>query len=148
MKVSAWKWRKPGKSGWKIKNVTDNRRVLNNTAYFVLEEVRKMEQKIRRAVRLLLPVICFVVLYQTGFAAEGDVDLSQITDPIDIVYTIFAAIISAVGALYALSNFVNMLSAIQSHDMTQQISSGIRFGISIVLTMAPWILKYVLKIGA
>ncbi|WP_418752293.1 hypothetical protein [Frisingicoccus sp.] len=103
-----------------------------------------MKEKIRRAVGLLLPVLCFMALYQTGFAAESDVDLSQITDPINTVYTIFAAIISAVGALYALANFISMLSAIQSHDMTQQISSGIKFGISILIAIGPWVLQIIL----
>lgn len=143
MKVSAWKWRKPGKFGWKIKNVTDNRRVLNNTAYFVLEEVKKMEQKIKRAARTLLPVICFMALYQVGYA-DGEIDVSQVTGPINTVYTIIAAIISGVGALYALISFVNMLSAIQSHDQTQQISGGIKFGVSILVAIAPWVIQQIL----
>lgn len=103
-----------------------------------------MKEKIKRAVRILLPAICFAALYQTGFAAEGDVDLSQITGPINTVYTIFAAIVSAVGALYALSNFISMLSAMQSHDMTQQISSGIKFGISILIAIGPWVIQQLL----
>ena len=84
-----------------------------------------------------------MALYQVGFAEE-EIDLSQVTGPINTVYTIIAAIISGVGALYALINFINMLSAIQSHDQSQQISGGIKFGVSILIAIAPWIIQQVL----
>jgi hypothetical protein len=127
--------------------IADNCRVLNNTAYFVLEEVKKMKQKIKRAARILLPVLCFVALYQIGFAAEGDVDLSQITEPIDALYTIIAVIISAIGVVLALPNFIGLLSALQSTDQAHQVAAALKFGFTILIAAAPWVLKSVLKIG-
>lgn len=110
---------------------------------FVLKGVRRVKQRIKRVIRILLPVICFMALYQVGYA-DGEIDVSQVTGPINTVYTIIAAIISGVGALYALINFVNMLSAIQSHDQTQQISGGIKFGVSILIAIAPWVIQQLL----
>jgi hypothetical protein len=106
----------------------------------------KMKRKIKQILPACLMVICFIGLYRVGYAAEGDFDTSQITTPINNIYTLVASIISAIGSIITLLSVVSLFSAISAHDSTQQVTAILKVATGIGIAFAPWILKYVLGV--
>lgn len=95
---------------------------------------------------LALCIGCFTLMSVSGLALDevADADISAVTDPIDRLYTLIAAVISGIGAIFVMLSIPGLASAFNSHDTAQQISGGLKVASAVIIAIAPWVVKYIL----
>ena len=110
-------------------------------------QIRKIQIK-KTAVCVLLAVWCVFLPGMNVYASAGATpDLSGVTGPLNVLYSIVAAIISSIGLIITLWGISEFGIAFQSNDGTAQAHSFKRIAGGLVMVLAPQILPLLVSVG-
>lgn len=95
---------------------------------------------------LALCIGCFTLMSVSGLALNevADADISAVTGPLDRIYILVAAIISGIGSIFLMLSIPGLASSFNSHDTAQQLVGGLKVAASLLIAVAPWVVKYIL----
>ncbi len=91
--------------------------------------------------RLIIPLGClaFCIAYQVNaYASEN-----SIIGPLNNLYSLFAAVTTAVGSLWTLWNIISLVTAWGQHDPVQQVQGILKLAASLMLIAAPTIVSLI-----
>lgn len=99
------------------------------------------------AVSVLLVAWCVLLTGMNVYASATKPDLSGVTGPLNVLYSIVAAIISSIGLIITLWGISEFGIAFQSNDGTSQAHSFKRIAGGLIMVLAPQILPLLVTVG-